>query len=370
MATILSIVWYKILPARFGGQKGIALFNEYLSKHHALVCLCSHNNVPGTAVHYRVLPVLPVSKWQFIDPGCWQKVRAAAVAEKATHIILEHPYHGIAALRAKKATGARLILHSHNIESLRFRETGRWWWRILYFYEKWVHRKADLVLFKTEAEQQYAINRFGISPDQCMIVPYGIEKKERRDHASARRWLCEKYGISESENILFFAGTLDYAPNAGAASDICHRLAPMLSAMNLNYRIIICGRNSEKRYQYLNQLSHPSVIMAGEVDDIDCYFAGADVFINPVQLGGGVQTKNIDALANHCNLVCFDNMLDKDTLQTAGDKIFPARNDDWNDFAKQIQKAIDVKNPTPERFFQYYYWENIIARLSARIDGL
>jgi hypothetical protein len=29
---ILSIIPYKILPAKLGGEKGIAVFNEYLAK--------------------------------------------------------------------------------------------------------------------------------------------------------------------------------------------------------------------------------------------------------------------------------------------------------------------------------------------------
>lgn len=41
MSKILSIVWYKVLPPVFGGQKGIAGFNKHLAKHHPLVCLCS-----------------------------------------------------------------------------------------------------------------------------------------------------------------------------------------------------------------------------------------------------------------------------------------------------------------------------------------
>jgi hypothetical protein len=32
---ILSIIPYKILPAKLGGEKGIAIFNEYLAKKNS-----------------------------------------------------------------------------------------------------------------------------------------------------------------------------------------------------------------------------------------------------------------------------------------------------------------------------------------------
>ncbi len=46
-------------------------------------------------------------------------------------------------------TGVKLIVHSHNIEGLRWKTLGKWWWKGLWIYEKWVHRQADLQLFQT-----------------------------------------------------------------------------------------------------------------------------------------------------------------------------------------------------------------------------
>ena len=46
MANVLSIVSYKIFPAKFGGQKGIASFNEYFSKYHNLYCVTVEDNKP------------------------------------------------------------------------------------------------------------------------------------------------------------------------------------------------------------------------------------------------------------------------------------------------------------------------------------
>ena len=111
MIRVLSIAWYKILPAKYGGQKGIALFNQELAKHFPLVCLCSENNEPSNQLHYKVIPALPVNKGQFLSPATWKRVEQIANSENATHIILEHPYHGPAAFKARRKTDGMACLH-------------------------------------------------------------------------------------------------------------------------------------------------------------------------------------------------------------------------------------------------------------------
>lgn len=361
---ILSIAWYKILPAVFGGQKGIAGFNAHLSRRYPLTCLCSVNNEPGNDTPYKVIPQLPVSKTQFLNPFCWKKIIAIARQEQPTHIILEHPYHGIAAYQAAKKTKAVLVLHSHNIESERFRQIGKVGWRLLQRYEKWIHRKAGSVLFKTTTDRDFAITHFDIPESKCRIVPYGIEKKELMNKTTAATLIRQRHSIQPGEKILLFAGTLDYAPNADAAEAIYQNIAPLLEQQGLTYRVIICGRNKNSRYQYLEKLNHPLVIRTGEVTDIDTYFSAADVFINPVLQGSGIQTKNIEALQHHCNLVCFENMADADMLAVAAEKIFTVPPGEWREFVQQIQEATVNSEPTPESFFGYYEWERIVEQLT------
>lgn len=276
---ILSIVWYKVLPAKFGGQKGIAHFNQALGKLFPLTCLCSRNNESSADLSYTLLPALPVSKWQFFNPLIHQKIVSIARKERPTHIILEHPYHAKAALKAKKATGAKLIVHSHNIESERYRQLGKRGWKYLYKHEKKVHQQAELSLFKTAVELEYAVQHFELMPGKCMVMPYGIERPAKVDKVTARKIITDRHGISSNSKILFFAGTLDYTPNEQAMINIFTQVAPQITR---DYKIIVCGRNRIKGFEHLNSLSHPMVINAGEVDDIENYFAAADLFLNPV----------------------------------------------------------------------------------------
>jgi len=367
MTRVLSIAWYRILPAKYGGQKGIALFNKELSKHFPLVCLCSKNNELDKELPYKIIPGLPVSKWQFLSPATWKKIQQTVAKENATHITLEHPYHGIAAIKARKQTGAKLIVHSHNIESLRFRQLGKWWWKLLSYYEKWVHRQADLNLFKTESDQQWAISHFGLHTEKCMVVPYGTTIYPFGDNSSSRNIIEQRHSILPHEKILLFAATLDYEPNAKAVEAIYKEIVPRLKLVLADFKVIICGRNINREFQYLRKLNNSHVIIAGEVEEIDEYFDAADVFINPVYSGGGVQTKNIDALARHCNVVCFEEMIDRQIQDVASGKVFTAPASNWDIFVQQVMASCHERTPTGESFFKIFSWEGIVARVAERI---
>lgn len=363
---ILSIVWYKVLPPQFGGQKGIAYFNQEIARHHPLVCVCSINNKPADDLLYTIKPVLPTGKTQFLQPSSWKKIKQAAVEFNATHIILEHPYHGIAAVKAAKASGAKLIVHSHNIESQRFRSQGRWWWRLLALYEKWTHRKADFNLFKTADDMQWAIDRFTLNPDKCMVLPYGIGHTVRDKDAGA--FIRHRHNIAADSTLLLFAGTLDYAPNAQAMEHIFKKLMPLLEKQHRPYHIIICGRNQLPEFRHLYKLHHPSITVTGEVKDIDRYFNAADVFINPVMESSGIQTKNIDALSYDLPVVCFQNTLIGIDSSVCGDRLLPCTDNDWELFVASINKAATMPaNKTPDAFFEHYSFATQVERFLASV---
>lgn len=368
---ILSIVWYKVLPPRYGGQKGIAVFQKYLARHAPLTCLCSHNNQPGDEVEYKVLPQLPVSKGQFLHPFVIRTITEVAKKEKPTHIIAEHPYHGLAARLAAKQIGAKLIIHSHNIESERFRQLGKWWWRMMRWYEGWVHRCAGLSLFKTKEDMDWAVSNYHLQPDACMLIPYGFDPEAVPPATNARELICHRHGISEQEKILLFTGTLDYRPNAEAVQAILQQIAPCLATENLFFKIIITGGMQNRNYLYLKNLHHPSVILAGEVEDIENYFAAADVFINPVQQVAGIQTKIIEALCYHLNVVCFRPALKGIESEYCKGKIYEAEENTVHAFCDKIREALGAAPaPTPPGFRDAYSFARLAEKLATRMKSL
>jgi len=368
MSRILSIAWYKVFPPEYGGQKGIALFTRSLSRYHDLVFLCSKNN-HSTETGFKIRPVLPLSKLQFLDPFCRNKIIHVAKELKPDYIILEHPYHGFAGLAAAKKTGAKLVVHSHNIESERFRRMGKWWWRILRSFESRIHRHANLNLFKTDGDLEFAVEHFRIESSKCLVIPYCTEKKNV-DQEQAKKLIISRHQLSPREKILLFAGTLDYAPNAKAVEFIYHELAPKLFLERPGVKIMICGRNRSKNFQHLKTLNSPNVLYAGEVDDIENYFAAADVFIDPVNAAGGIQTKIIEALGYDLNVVCFEELADKKMLSLSDGKIFVSGKNDIDTFMKNIFLAMEKKNPVTAAFFEYFNWENQIKKLNEKLSTI
>ena len=364
---VLSVVWYKVLPPKFGGQKAVAFFNEYLSKEASLDSLCSKNNsVPD--VSYKIHPTLPIGKSQFINPFVWRKLYLFAKRNNITHLILEFPYHGIAGFICKKLLKVKLIINTHNIEYLRFREQKRWWWGLLYHFERWTLRNADSVFFKTITDMEVVTKSFALDKRKLCLVPYGVEDPVFFSKKDAISTIRKRYGIPEEEKILLFAGTLDYAPNADAIVAIKEQIIPLLNQSSLQYKIIVCGRNRLRTFNYLNRITHANLILAGEVEDIGLYMKAADVFINPVITGGGIQTKIIDALSHHLNVVCFNSKCSG--IAAADSKIYAVKDGSWTDFVSAIMKATRETIVTPAAFFETYNWRTIAGKAYRKISSL
>jgi polysaccharide biosynthesis protein PslH len=338
---IISLVWYKAFPAQFGGQKAIADVQEKLATHWPLQCVCSHNNEAG-ATTIELNKILPTGKWQFINPFLWRKIRRAAKEFGCTHLLLEHPYYAWMAVWLRRRTGIRFIIRSHNIESQRFKSTGAWWWWILHGYESWAMRQANRVLFITQADLDFAVHQFRLLPQQVQLLPFEPAPQpslSASEKALARQQLQAKHSIASHEKILLFNGSLDYAPNAKALEHLVQYILPILAQQNTAFRLLVCGRNELPAFQYLKNLTHSLLIQAGWVDAIAPYFAGADLMLNPVTIGGGVKVKVLEALSYGLPVVSYANGA---IGVPATPQLLVVPNDDAAGFAKAVVEVLGM----------------------------
>src|ERR1700730_4660393 len=247
MTTVVSLVSYKFLPARVGGQKGIALFNKYFSKHLRLVCVTTKNNDLQEAEGYDLIPLLSNSPLRYINIFYFFTIRTILKKNKARHLLIEHPYYGWLAYLLKKFCRVKLVVHSHNIEGLRWRSLGKWWWKILWTYEKFTHRLADHNFFIQQQDLDYAVQNFKLNRSKCMVMTYGIEMKgppSMQEIESARKKKQALHQIHPEECILLFNGAFDYKPNLDALYKLVKTINPLLAAnKQFRYRLIICGRS-------------------------------------------------------------------------------------------------------------------------------
>ncbi|MBI2731568.1 MAG: glycosyltransferase family 4 protein [Sphingobacteriales bacterium] len=363
---ILSVVWYKVLPAHFGGQQGIAIFNQYLGKLTDLTCVCSCNNEKEAGLSYNLIPELPVSKSQFINPLVRNKIINLIKENKYTHIIIEHPYHAWLA-DYKNKLNFKLIVHAHNIEYLRMKERRKWWWRWVKHTEQKAFSKADHILFKTEKDIKLAVSLFNTDSTRCLLLPYGIaEKSWYSPIPGAREMIRLNHNLLPEEKIFLFAGTLDYEPNKEAVDNIIHNVLPeLLKKDGLNFKIIICGKLSKKDIQLLNR--HPNIIATGFVSSIEEYFYATDVFLNPVLSGSGVQTKNFEAVANGLSIAATSFAAEGLPDYLTDTKVLISPNNNWKTFAENAITLSQKKQKTPDQFYSDFYWGNLITKILTKL---
>ncbi len=372
MANVLSFVSYKIFPAKFGGQKCIAHFNEYFSEYHSLYCITIEANKPSAA-SYEIFNKLSNSRFRYINIFYYSVIKKIIKENNITHLIIEHPYYGWLALLLKKFCKIKLIVHSHNIEAERFKTVGKWWWKILRYYEKYVHKKADFTFAITGEDQEYFISRYKISPEKISLVTYGIPWDTLppiEDEADAKALLIKKYSLEKETTLFLFNGALDYKPNFEALENILEKINPLLFNSGLLYKIIICGKNLPGKMNALEDYADKNVIYAGFVDDISIYFKGADIFINPVTDGGGIKTKLVEALGYNLTAVSTKNGALGVDEKICNGKLLISENDDWPAFADKMIQAIDITQSISQEFFNHFYWDNIAKKAAVIVEEL
>ena len=370
MANVLSLVSYKIFPAKFGGQKGIALFNEYFSRHHNLICVTVKANDPKAAP-YKVFNRLSNGSLRYINIFYFFLLRKIMRQNNTSHLIVEHPYYGWLGVLLKKFYKVKLVIHSHNIESARFKTTGKWWWKIMWYYERCIHRNADFTFCINENDRRYFINNYTVKEEKTAVITFGISwnvPPAPGERQKAKDELLKKYSLEHGTVLYLFNGALHYAPNLNAVKNIVEKINPLFIQKNISYKIIICGKGLPES---LNNLSgYENIIYAGFAEDIDLYFKGVDVFINPVTDGGGIKTKLVEALGFNLNAVSTINGAIGVDEKICNGKLLLSANEDWQTFTENMLAATLLHQSITEDFFANFYWDNIAKRAAAVIDNL
>jgi polysaccharide biosynthesis protein PslH len=368
MTRILSIVPYKIFPAITGGQKGIALFNSYLAKEVELVSISVKANDPSYAKGYRLLNILSNGATRYINIFYIYTIAKYIRKYRPDYILLEHPYYGWLGVALKKITHTRMIIHSHNIESLRWKMFGKWWWKLLWHYEKFSHRHADFNFFIQDNDRALAIDKFKLAPSKCITLTYGTELEYHPDAEElnrAKQMLRTRHQIDAKDAILLFNGAFGYEPNVKALRMVIDVIDPLLRLRkDLCYKILVCGKDIPSS---ISELKNEKVIIAGFVDDVSEYFKGADVFLNPIIEGGGIKTKLVEALAYNLNAVSTDSGAVGINPELCNGKLLVTADNDWPAFANAIELAVSVKADIPDRYFQHFYWGHAIRKALAAI---
>lgn len=366
--TIAALIPYPVYPAKMGGQKGIALFYQHLLAEKELLLLGIKGQHPDGNAATAYLPVFSSNRTRYISPLTYIKIKSALKSNHIRTLILEHPYFGWLGWLLSRFSKVRIVVHSHNIESERFRSTGKWWWRIMRWYEKSTHRLADLSFFVTPEDRDWAIQHYRLEKEKCYVIPYGSTISKRPSatmKAENREKLIKAHHLTGEEKILLFNGTLNYKPNLDALQFILNRINPELQKSGINYKIIVCGKGLPEELMNLRDYVEKNIIYAGFVEDIDMYFLGADLFLNPVFDGGGIKTKLVEALGANLTSISSRNGAWGIPIRLTGSKLMIASHDTADEYIHCILNA-DPAADTPNEFYDYFYWGQI-AKRAARL---
>ena len=362
---VLTLISYKFLPPKLGGQKNIALFFKFFSSLVKTTCVTVRDNDIGWGKEYEVLNILQNGKLRYANIFYFFALRKILKEKKITHLMIEHPYYGWLGILLKLFCKVKLVVRSQNIEAERFKSIGKWWWGILWNYERTTHRFADYNFFIQQDDMDYAIAKFKLVPEKCFVITYGFELKEpptKQERDTAKQNISALYNISKEEKTLLFNGSLNYKPNKDALDNILTNINPLLLAdVNFKYKILVCGSNLEDSYNNLKDYADKNIIYAGFVDDITLFYKGADMLINPVLDGGGIKTKLVEALGYSMNVVTTASGAIGVPLSITGNKMKIIEDKRWESFADAIHTS-KTTEAIPQSFFDYFYWGRIAEK--------
>ncbi|MFT3751197.1 MAG: glycosyltransferase [Agriterribacter sp.] len=370
---VLAIAPYRFLPAVNGGQKNIALFYKYFSALIPLTCVTVKGTTKSQADgNYNLLTIFSNNPLRYINPFYFFSLKKIIRERSITHVLLEHAYYGWLGWLLKKFTGIKLVIHSHNIEGLRFKSIGKWWWRILWYYEKMMHRAADMSFFITPEDESYAIAHFGLQKEKCAVITYGTERDaapSKEAKYAAKKVISERHQLDAGKPLLLYSAALKYPPNQKGLDFILTALNPLLMKSGQLYNILICGSGLPDHYNDLKAYSGMNITYAGFVDDIDEYFTAADIFLNPVSEGGGIKTKVVEAMAANCTVISFEQGAWGIPEDITGKNLRIIKRDNASFFANETLNYFKMSyNNISTIFFDHFSWKFIAKKAKDKIS--
>ncbi|WP_440653725.1 glycosyltransferase [Candidatus Pelagibacter sp. HIMB1506] len=176
---------------------------------------------------------------------------------------------------------AKFIYHSQNIE---------------YVIRK--HKQNFLITYLTKYFENYIANNFEIftctSKEEKKIVDkiYGIKSHVLSNGLELPKNLNKLKSIKKKYDYIFFGGNIDFYPNYDALKTLVKEIMPKVNYQNSYIKLVVSGNRSLP-------FNENFIVNVGFVtkDKFLQYLKGACLFVNPMQITFGVQTKTLHALA-------------------------------------------------------------------------
>ncbi|GAB1404099.1 glycosyltransferase [Lentimicrobium sp.] len=160
---------------------------------------------------------------------------------------------------------------------------------------------------------------------QIVVVPNGV------DHTFFRPL---KQAVTHD---LVFTGNMGYPPNVNCAEYLVKQVLPLLHLSYPDLTLMLAGATPHPR---VKALAGKHVMVTGWVDDIRECYAGARIFLAPMQIGTGLQNKLLEAMS--MQLPCITS-----SLCNAALKAVPGKDiligDTPGEVAAQVRRLLEVE---------------------------
>lgn len=207
--------------------------------------LAQKNNQVIKDTSFELRYLLARNPFSNIDIVGFYKIYCFLKRENIQTLIIEHPYIGWMGILLKWMLKIRLIIHTHNIEYLRFKTLHKWWWPLLKNYETWVLKKADHVFAISEEDKCWMLQKMNINNDKVSLLPYGVfDQNPPTDKKHFKELICRKHSLDITKPLLLFNGALGYRPNEEAIEYIVSNILPKLNQKGFQFNLIIAGKKS------------------------------------------------------------------------------------------------------------------------------
>ncbi|MBN1934736.1 MAG: glycosyltransferase, partial [Anaerolineae bacterium] len=223
-------------------------------------------------------------------------------------------------------------------------------------YEAWACRSVDAVT--AVSDQDAAALRRLVPNLDVTVVPNGVDV--------AAYTLFQPAAPILPPHSLLFTGTMDFRPNVDAVLWFADQVFGRIRSRVPDAQFYVVGQRPHRRLDALKE--RPGIAITGSVPDTLPYFASADVYVIPLQSGGGTRLKVLEAMAMKKPIVSTTMGCDGFGL-TSGQEALLA-----NDPAQFAQAVISLLND-PSRckklgeagfeFAKQYDWTNIVPRLES-----
>lgn len=149
-------------------------------------------------------------------------------------------------------------------------------------YEFGIYRDADKVLTLTPQGKEELLS---IAPDlDVSVVPHGVDVNAFSFTPRA-----------EEEKCVVFVGNYLHYPNVDAVLYFHHQIWPLLKKYVPEIKFYVVGQSPPEEIRKLAR--DKSIIVTGTVEDVVPYLRKAEIFVNPVRLGGGFRGKILEAMS-------------------------------------------------------------------------